>query len=159
MEELTAMGLLDRREATSQHLYQINRKHRLVEALEAVFEAEERRLSDLLEALQDVLDGGLFSPIVEAAAIFGSAARGEDRPDSDLDLLVVTEDDDDDDEIWERLLEKQPTFQREFGIRLSPVVMSLDRLRQRSEDGDPLIQEVVNDGITVVKPSIHDLLR
>jgi hypothetical protein len=157
--ELTAMGIIDHREATSQHLYRVNRKNHLAAPLSALFNAEDERWSDLLAALENELYGGLFGPSIEAAAIFGSSARGDDRPDSDLDLLVVTESDDEDDDVWERLLDKQPVFQREFGVRLSPVVMSLDRLRQRAEDGDPLIAEVIKDGITVVKPSIEKLLR
>jgi len=41
----------------------------------------------LLEALREILDGGLVSVVV-----FGSVARGEAREDSDVDLLIVARD-------------------------------------------------------------------
>jgi len=156
LEDLAAMGIVIRREATGQHLYRINRDNHLVVALDELFKREDERWSQLVGALEDELRDW---PSVEAAAIFGSAARGDDRPGSDLDLLVVTESDETDDHLWERLLDIQPTFQREFGVRISPVVLSLDRLRERAQDGDPLIAAVIRDGIPVVKPSIETLLR
>jgi predicted nucleotidyltransferase len=158
MEELTAMGVLDLREATSQHLYQINRKNRLAKALQELFDAEDQRRVELLEAIRGELQR-FWGPAVESVTIFGSSARGDDAPDSDLDLLVVTETEEDEEDTWERLLEKAPMFLREFGVRISPVVMSLEQLRERAEDGDPLIAAVVKEGIPVVKPTIEKLLR
>jgi predicted nucleotidyltransferase len=158
MEELTAMGIFDLREATSQHLYQINRKNRLAKALQELFDAEDQRRVELLEAIRGELQR-FWGPAVESVTIFGSSARGDDAPDSDLDLLVVTETEEDEEDAWERLLEKAPMFLREFGVRISPVVMSLEQLHERAEDGDPLIAAVVKEGIPVVKPTIEKLLR
>jgi len=159
LEELTSMGIVDRREATSQHLYQINVENHLADALRELFQAEDERWADLLETIEEELRSRFFGPSIEAAAIFGSAARGDDHPGSDLDLLVVTGSEEDEDAVWEQLLDRQPSLQREFGVRISPVVISLDRLRERAEDGDPLIDAVIREGITVVKPPIEKLLR
>src|SRR3982750_1097208 len=55
MEDLAAMGILDRREATAQHLYQINRGNHLAAALAELFRAEEERWNDLIAALRGEL--------------------------------------------------------------------------------------------------------
>ncbi|HKP74413.1 MAG TPA: nucleotidyltransferase domain-containing protein [Longimicrobiaceae bacterium] len=156
MDELTAMAIFDRQQATGQHLYWVNHENYVVMALSNLFAAETERWRKLVLALQEVLKS---VPGVEAAAIYGSSARGEDRPDSDLDLLVVTRSADADEAVWDRLLDEHKPLQEKFGVRVSPVVLDLERLREQAADGDPFIREVIRDGITVVKPSIEQLLR
>jgi len=154
MEHLTAMGVMERREASGQHLYTVNRDSYLYGVLSGLFDAEEARQQALFQALRDAL-----GPMAKAAAIFGSRARGDDRPDSDLDLLVVIEDADGEEGVWEHLVELQPRIQREFGLRLSPVILGLERLRERAREGDPFVEAVAAEGIPIIKPSIQKLIH
>jgi predicted nucleotidyltransferase len=159
LDELAALQVVDRREATSQHLYTVNRKNRLADALAGLFAAEEERREMLMGSLRRDVEGGQPGPSVEAAALFGSAARGDDRPDSDLDLLVIAEGEGDEEAIWAHLVEVRARYEREFGVKLSPVVMTLERLRERARSGDPLIANVVEDGIKLTGPPIQKLIR
>ena len=159
LDELAALQIVDRREATSQHLYTVNRANRLTDALAGLFAAEEERRETLMDALRSDVEGGQPRPSVEAAALFGSAARGDDRPDSDLDLLVIAEGPGDEEAVWAHLVEVKERYRREFGVKLSPVVLTLERLRERARDGDPLIDNVVEDGIKLTGPPIQKLIR
>jgi predicted nucleotidyltransferase len=154
MEHLTAMGVMERREASGQHLYTVNRENYFTGVLSGLFGAEEARQQALFQALRDAL-----VPMAKAAAIFGSRARGDDRPDSDLDLLVVIEDADGEEGVWDHLVVLQPRIQREFGLRLSPVILGLERLREREREGDPFVEAVAAEGIPIIKPSIQKLIH
>lgn len=56
--------------------------------LEPTFTAEEKTLEALVEVLKKYLD----TKKIISVAIFGSVARGEEREDSDIDLLVISDD-------------------------------------------------------------------
>ncbi len=72
-------------------LYNIRADHPLRAALDALFEAEERRFDAILEAVRAAARG--YGRRILAVWIYGSAARGEDRVGSDLDIAVVAAND------------------------------------------------------------------
>jgi predicted nucleotidyltransferase len=89
LEDLERLGLLQRRAAGRAYLYSLKRSHRLVRHLvDPVFTAEgiapTRFASDLSKLLSDHC---------LSAVVYGSVARGEARPGSDVDLLVLVKDD------------------------------------------------------------------
>lgn len=144
LEDLVTLGVLRRTETPSQHLYEVNRTHQLVrEGLEPLFRAERERIGQVLDALRTLL-----SPDVDriaSAAVFGSAARGTDRPGSDFDVLVVAKDDSDVELLHGRLADSIPRVEEEFGLELSPVVLPLIRFREMHRNGDPLVTDVLRD--------------
>lgn len=70
----------------STRLHRFNRGNHFAPAIEALFEAEAQRFPEILDAIRQAA-GSL--PKVLSLCLFGSAAAGTDRPDSDLDILVV----------------------------------------------------------------------
>lgn len=68
-------------------LYSIQPDHPLREPLHALFEAEERRFQRILAAIRHAAQ--VCGQPVIAVWLYGSVARGEDRPDSDMDLAIV----------------------------------------------------------------------
>ena len=88
LDDLVTLGVLHRMETPSQHLYEVSRTHQLVrDGLEPLFRAERERIGQVLDALRTVL--GPDANRIVSAAVFGSAARGQDRPGSDFDVLVI----------------------------------------------------------------------
>jgi predicted nucleotidyltransferase len=87
LERLAAMGLV-RREAEGRRVVyrreEANRQWRAIESLVAEYAPG----LVLRDALRDV-------PGIDAAFVFGSHARGDARPDSDIDLLVLGDEIDD----------------------------------------------------------------
>src|SRR5438105_12738208 len=80
----------------------------------------------------------------ERVILFGSVARGEATPDSDVDLLVVAP-------------TRQPFLNRLARVRelvrdlnlsadLSPIVLTSDELRAHVEMGDQFIAEILRTG-------------
>ena len=144
LDDLVALGVLRRMETPSQHLYEVNRAHQLVrEGLEPLFRAEQERIGRVLDALRTVLRQD--ADHIASAAVFGSAARGQDRPGSDFDVLVVAKDASDVEPLHGRLADSIPRMEEEFGLDLSPVVLPLTQFREMHRNGDPLVSDVLRD--------------
>jgi predicted nucleotidyltransferase len=81
LRKLTRLGLLNTRADGNRLSYQVNRRHPLY--------PEIRRLVLKTSGLADVLRSALRDPRIEWAFVFGSIARSEETPGSDVDLMVV----------------------------------------------------------------------
>lgn len=150
LADLAAMGILHRTELSSQHLYTVNRQSPLVrDGLTPLFAAERARVGAIFGRLREELRPELSEGVILTLAIYGSAARGEDRPGSDLDVLAVTRDDDPVMPVHDTLTRLAPELDRMFGLDLSPVVVSLDRLRRQCEAGDPVMSAVLEEARVV----------
>lgn len=156
--ELTELGLLQRDVSRRIRFFRINRDHDLVEPLRALFDAESRRLAGLREALEGILRGGAVREHTLSIIVFGSNARGDARPGSDLDLLVVTQTGPQVERVLEVLIDAIPTVQHRFGLRLSPLVLEKARVQERYRDGDPLMQNVLSDGRTLYGTHFHEMV-
>lgn len=67
--------------------YRLRDSHFLAQPLQDLFRREEGRRKRVFEALREMAERAEPSP--KAVWVYGSIARGEDRPGSDLDLVVV----------------------------------------------------------------------
>jgi predicted nucleotidyltransferase len=110
--------------------------------LEHLAPAEQQALADFARRLRDEFDGGVCS-----ALLFGSKARAESRPDSDLDVLVVVDSDD-----WRvhkrvRYIAADICFQ--YGLDLSPRVWSSSHLQEVEALQTLLYQNIVKDAIAL----------
>lgn len=79
-------GLVDRRTVGPAHLWKLDRHHFLVERLERLLNVDVEAQVELRETIMRWADG---LPGVDAVWLFGSVARREERPDSDVDVLLV----------------------------------------------------------------------
>jgi predicted nucleotidyltransferase len=160
LEELTQMGVVERAETAIQHLYTISASHELaVRGLAPLFSLEQERVAAVFEYVRELLRTELDAEGVRNVTLFGSAARGEDTPASDLDLLVVTAAADQESAVHERLVDAAPEVFRRFGLGLSPVVLARDQLVRQAEAGDPFVGDVIRDGRHVAGEAIEGLLR
>lgn len=85
---------------------------------------------------------------VDRIILFGSKARGDDQPDSDIDLLVLTREDLD----WGRRIaisHAMSDLQMELGAMVSPVVFAADEWEHGVSQALPLHDEVDRDGVLV----------
>ncbi|MDX6635555.1 MAG: hypothetical protein QOF06_1758 [Solirubrobacterales bacterium] len=83
LDHLVDEGLVHRAQAGRSFLYSLNREHLLAPAVEVMAGAR----WGLVERLRDLI--GAWKVPTFHASLFGSAARGEGNPRSDIDLLVV----------------------------------------------------------------------
>ena len=156
LNDLTELGILEREDTRRIRLYRINRRHDLAEPLAALFRAETMRIGRLRDALQEILQAGAVQEHTLSIILFGSNARGEARPTSDLDLLLVTQADPAD-HVRDVLIDAIPEFERRFGLRISPLLLSKERVQERYRDGDPLMQNIHADD-TLYGSAFHELV-
>ena len=91
-----------------------------------------------------------FGRHARTATLFGSAARKEDEPGSDVDLLLVTDAQD------KELLEERA---REFGIRFSPMVLTTREARAKNSKSAPLLKNILEHGIDLLTEHLEDILK
>jgi hypothetical protein len=82
-DRLTAQGVVLRRSAGSANLYQLNRDHVAASWIEGLATLPAQVLGRLREAING------WEPPPVLVVLFGSVARGDATPQSDLDLLVI----------------------------------------------------------------------
>ncbi len=140
-------GLLLREKRGRQVYYRANPASPILPELTAIF-VKTVGLADILsEALEELTDQ------VEVAFIYGSWARGENRPESDVDLFVIGS------------AGPRPVISAlsgpmlELGRELNPVVMSPAELAQRISDNNHFVKSVLDGPKMYLIGGDNDLRR
>ncbi len=154
LHRLVAHGLVDAVRHGNTVSYSLNREHVLVGAIEAVASAGdefERRLRTTL---------GTWAPAPVAAVLFGSFARRDGSPDSDVDLLIIRPDGlDDDDPAWaEQRYDSAQQVERWTGNTAQIVELTPPELDDAVARGDALIAALRGEGRVLIGPSLRSLL-
>ena len=79
--------------------------------------------------------------------LFGSKARGDDRPNSDLDLLIIVATDD-----WhirDKVYDVATDVLLQMDVCISPKVISKSKFVQLCKEGTSFVHNVSKDAITV----------
>jgi predicted nucleotidyltransferase len=79
--------------------------------------------------------------------LFGSKARGDDHPDSDIDVLVIVTTDD-----WrirDKVYDIATDILLQADVCISPKVISKNKFDQISKEGTSFIHNVSKDAITI----------
>jgi len=155
LERLTHHGLVTAIPAARGNLYQLNREHVLAPVIIAAANARtefERRLAETSCAL---------SPTPLSVAIYGSVARGEATPDSDIDLLVITTDDvNPDSEEWTHQINGLEWKARQWtGNLLQAVTVPQSQLASMVADGAAITDEWERDTQTLYGQDARRLIR
>jgi len=152
IRQLVAAGVVEARQAAPAVLYTFSgRDEPLVAALRGLFVQEQARTEAVLDTLRDGVHG-LLSVIM-----FGSAARGAPRSDSDVDLLVVVERADE--ATHDRVDELLGRLEAERLVPLSWLVADVDQLRQWEAADHPLWRNIRQDGVRLAGESAEWLVR
>jgi predicted nucleotidyltransferase len=158
LSALVDLGILERDETRRIQLFRINRDHNLVQPLTAMFAAEGERIALLRAALEEVLDRGGVRGHTLSIILFGSNARGDAKPGSDVDLLVVARGEPTVEAVQGAVLGAWPELRRRFGLRITPYVLDEERVRERYRDGDPLMHNIASEGRPLYGTHFHDIV-
>lgn len=140
---LEEIGVVRRQGSGQSQLFHLNREQILVRELVLPLLTRERRLfAILLRRMRELVAGRCVRAI-----LFGSVARGEERADSDLDLLLIAAD-----PVRKRTARDAGDRVRrmvatEWGLQVNPVVLTEAEVTRRRKRGDPLIANVLREGI------------
>lgn len=90
----------------------------------------------------------VYPDAIESIRLFGSKARGDARPDSDIDLLIVVKDDEGKEQTRERLWDIAYDLLEEFDYHsvLSVKVFPAWRIPQGRVSGDPFVRNTQIEG-------------
>lgn len=139
LKRLEAAGLIERQREGNQVYFSIAHKSEIL----ASFSDIVRKTIGLPSTVRRSL-AGLAG--VERGVIFGSYARGTEKPDSDIDLLVIGNPDRD--ELTDRL----ERAGHEVGRPINEVVMSASEFETRRERGDGFVASIDTGPVIEVAP-------
>ncbi len=145
LARLAHAGVLIRDEVGNQVRYGANRQCPIFPELAGIL----RKTAGLADVLREALAG--FNERIALALVFGSVARGEEGPRSDVDVLLVGEIGFA--EVVRALHEAQARISRE----INPVVLSPAEFRQKTSVGDAFLVEVLGNEKLYLMGDEHDL--
>ncbi|VCU68944.1 hypothetical protein PIGHUM_01003 [Pigmentiphaga humi] len=137
-----AVGLLEKKEVFNRPRYSASRDPNL-EHLRLFFQRESQLVRRIGERIADLGER------VDAAAIFGSVAKGTDGVDSDIDLLLLT---------TMPGVEAQAFFKpvgRELQRSINVLTYETDRWKEAVADGNPFVSEILDGALIVLKGDLH----
>lgn len=150
LNRLVRDGLVLAEPGNQGNLYRFNRRHLLASAVLAATQARSELVSRLRAALSRL------EPELAHASIFGSFARGDADADSDIDLLLIASSGVP--EIWsDRLLDLADDVRAWTGNLLQPLSMSTADVNRMRGD-EPIVDDWLREGITLVGPDLSELL-
>jgi predicted nucleotidyltransferase len=146
LSSLVLSGAVTLRRRGNADSYRLNGEWVFVQQLRALFDAESQLRETLFAELGFEIKRS--APHVRAAYVFGSAARRDSVPESDLDLAVLCSAKDED-VVWDEIAQVSAAVRRRFGCDVDVVVGSgsLESLRRSS--ARRLWEMVATEGVRV----------
>jgi predicted nucleotidyltransferase len=128
-------------------LYQLRLDHPMRPAFDALFRAEEHRFAAIEDGIRHA--ARVCGPGILAVWLYGSVARGEDRPDSDLDIAIVTQAGTTE-QLADRFRDNLATVASELGFCPSVVSLDQETVAHLIQTCDPWWIAAATDAITLV---------
>jgi predicted nucleotidyltransferase len=143
LTRLAEQGIVRRERAGKAYVYGLNRDHLAAEYVEALARLREA----LLQRLTQRLASWAVTP--DYAALFGSAARGDMTPRSDIDLLLVRPARTSaDDESWRTSVEELTRdVSRWTGNDVRVLEYGRDEVTRAVSGGEPVLDRIREEGI------------
>src|SRR5205807_8044578 len=135
------------------YLYRLNRDHVLADAVLSACRARRTVLERLTEAVKDL------DPEPVHVSVFGSFARREAGPDSDIDLLVVLPAPPANDRGWSDQLQSLGDRVLSWtGNRLECLTFTVDELHAVAASGEPIVESLRDHAVTLSGAHIDTVL-
>lgn len=142
MPKYVSYGVVNVRTVGKANVYTLNSGHYVVEQLRSLFQAEEGAKLELKRLLKDAFraDGAVIS-----LAVFGSIAKGEEKPTSDIDVFVLTRDKKG---AKKRLEKVEKKVMGRFGNVISGYILTPKEFEEGRET--PAVKEIVAHGEFII---------
>lgn len=154
LDRLVEHGLVLAEPGNRGFLYRLNREHLLAPAVLQVAGARASFFVRMAEAVSRL------DPVPLHASVFGSVARRDAGPDSDIDLFFVVPDDLDPrgDEWTSQIQALEDDVVRLTGNRMESLVFTQRHLRDVQAAGETIVGSLVEEGIRIVGVNLTELL-
>ena len=115
IKDLQEMNLIEMEHYGRSNLVSLNKNSILNKLLE-IFELEDNTLSELIRDIKNLLNNRVVSCI-----LYGSIARKDEGPDSDIDLLIIAKNKN---LVRDLISEKQKYFSEKYGNLIMPKIFT-----------------------------------
>ena len=146
LRKLEQLGAVSRMGSGRTQLLRLNRESHLVSDLILPLLRKERQWISIVHTA--VVQA--FEQSALTITVFGSTARGEDTPGSDLDVLVVARHIYDKNAVLRSAALDNSDFMNRFGVRCSPVVLTLAEAKSRIRNKDKLVKNILKEGLDLL---------
>lgn len=154
LDRLVEHGLVTSEPTNHGAMYRLNREHVLAPAVLLGVEARHEFIRRLAAACEQLV------PVPVSVSLFGSVARNDSRPDSDIDLLVVLEEYPDDVEGWiDQLLVLTGQVAAWTGNHLEAITHSTGHLADLIRAGEPVLDSWREDATTIFGTDVRTVLN
>lgn len=144
LDRLVDHGLVNALPANRGYLYRLNRDHVLADAVMSACRARVSIIARLAEAVQQL------DPQPAHVSVFGSFARREAGPDSDIDVLLILPAGVEPSEDWyARVRDIGDRAYSWTGNRMESLAYTRDELRDIVDRGEPIVASWRADSVTV----------
>lgn len=140
INSIEKQGFLRSYKRGNQRVYKINRTHPLFFEVERIVQKTEGIEGLLKEAVEKIKD-------IKIALIFGSYAKDDIRPNSDIDLLVVGTQGKTEEKVLKATTEIEEKINREVNF----TIYSGKEFKQKLKDKNPFLMEVLSDKYILIK--------
>ncbi|WP_041593354.1 nucleotidyltransferase domain-containing protein [Terriglobus roseus] len=141
---LASAGLIVRSSRENQVLYQANSRHPIFPELHSLLAKTTGVFSILSESIAP------FAQEIEFAFVYGSFARGEEKAESDIDLMVIGEVTLDD------LLHSLTSVEKKLGRPVNPTVFARQEVRTRIHTGNHFLKALQSASLVFLIGSEND---
>ena len=135
LKALTQMGMVETQTVGRAGIHVINERHSSIAPL--------RALVDPITALESAIGEAIDSK-VQAVILFGSVARGEATPISDIDLAVIAS------PTWDDRIRLQDIVHQRLGNHCDVLVFAQAEFSRLAAAGEPVVTDIVRDGVALV---------
>ena len=143
LNNLVDIGIVTRRTVGRSSTYDIPRDSVIYKAiLEPAFKFE----AGLLDSLVVTLLKGIKGKVL-AIYLFGSVARGEDTPYSDVDILLVLRDPWEKAQVEKALNRNREAAYRLFRVGVNAITYDKSEFDRMKEKNHPLMAEIIREGV------------
>jgi predicted nucleotidyltransferase len=146
-------GIVRATPAAHATLYELNRGHVLADAIFELLAAPAK----VSESIGEIVRRRAGDTVT--TALFGSAARGDDTSESDLDILLVTPDNFPASEIDELRQEIETRVESLLGRQAQVLDFDRNQFAHMVETHDPLIDALERDADTIVGTDLRALVE
>ncbi len=153
LTSLEQLGIVRRQRGGRDHIFTLNRDHVLVrDAILSLYRSERQ----FPEVLFTTLAAVLKSPVV-SAVVFGSVAKREETPLSDLDLCCIVNTEKQKDAVREKLDREAASLDRKFGVRVALLLFTVEEFRAKSKSR--LVKDIVDHGRLITGKDLKGVLN
>jgi predicted nucleotidyltransferase len=155
LNSLEILGLVRRQRGGRDHIFNLNRSHYLIEqGIVPLFEVEENFFKEVKTVIAKTL-----KPFVVSSIIFGSVAKRQETPLSDLDICCIVKNNSQKEKAIMALNNISNKLYDRFGLKLGPIFLTVSQFKEKASKQNTLITEILEYGKLVVGLQPRKLLH